>query len=387
MFLFGVATLAGERVEKIDTRLVEGKLLSVDARQVVMTVGGKKQALPLEDVWEITLAEVKDASGQTGRGMLTTTAGESLTFTDLTAADGRVRFNNAMIGRAELPISAVANIYFPSSRLTPDRIRQKCRELPAPSATEDMLVVVKQADDWLSAEGILKSIDAGSVTFACKDADYKVEREKVRAIRMAASATSQPATAGTLTGRDGSTLGFTLLTLGDGAVRVRTPVMGDRIVKRAALASIRFISDRVTNLADLTPESVTERGFFETVFPHRKGLSAGGRPMRLGGRVFSRGLGLHSFCELTYRLDGAYTRFVAVVGIDDAVRPIGDATLTFIADGKNLADPIRLTGKTKPRTVRLDLTGVKKLTIRVDFGPDGLDAGDHVNLAVTRLLK
>ena len=96
---------------------------------------------------------------------------------------------------------------------------------------------------------------------------------------------------------------------------------------------------------------------------------------------------MHSFCEQTYALDGEYKAFVAVVGIDDAVRPAGDATLTFLGDGKVLGEPLRLTGRDKARMVRLDITGVRTFTIRVEFGADKLDVGDHVDLAAARLVK
>ena len=86
----------------------------------------------------------------------------------------------------------------------------------------------------------------------------------------------------------------------------------------------------------------------------------------------------------------------AVVGIDDAVRPGGDATLEFFADGKSLVvqgpagkltGPIRLRGADDPMPIRMDLTDAKSLTVRVGFGPDGLDVSDHVDLANARLIK
>ena len=40
-----------------------------------------------------------------------------------------------------------------------------------------------------------------------------------------------------------------------------------------------------------------------------------------------------------------------------------------------------------PRQVRVDVTGVKRLTLRVDFGADQLDVADHVNIVAARLIK
>jgi len=99
-------------------------------------------------------------------------------------------------------------------------------------------------------------------------------------------------------------------------------------------------------------------------------------------------VGLHGPGGLSYKLDGQYATFVSTVGIDDAVRPNGDANVSFVGDGKPLCEPIRLHGKDSPQQdVRLKIAGVKSFVIRVDFGRDGLDFADHVDLANARLLK
>ena len=96
---------------------------------------------------------------------------------------------------------------------------------------------------------------------------------------------------------------------------------------------------------------------------------------------------MHSFCELTSDLDGAFSRLVMTAGIDDVAGPHGDAVLTIIADGKTLAEPVRLTGRDEARFLRLDVANVKRLIVRVDYGPDGLDVADCVDLADARLIK
>jgi alpha-galactosidase len=153
------------------------------------------------------------------------------------------------------------------------------------------------------------------------------------------------------------------------------------------MASIKFSSDRVMSLSDLKPQSVKQHGLLDTTMGWRIDRSVGGGPITMGRRVYSRGLGLHSFCELTYSLGGQYRALIATVGIDDVVRPGGDAELTFIGDGKKLLAPLRITGKGKPQAVRIPLAGVKSLVIRVDYGKDRLDVGDHVDFAGARLIK
>ena len=123
-------------------------------------------------------------------------------------------------------------------------------------------------------------------------------------------------------------------------------------------------------------------------FAHRVNQSVGGGPLVLDKKTYDVGLGLNSFSHLEYKLDGQYKTFVATAGIDDAVRPAGNATLTILGDGKELCKPMDLTGKDEhPVELRLDLSGVKVLTIQVDYGPDKVAVGDHVDIVGARLVK
>jgi hypothetical protein len=115
--------------------------------------------------------------------------------------------------------------------------------------------------------------------------------------------------------------------------------------------------------------------------------SVAGGALLLDGKQYLSGVGLHSQCELTYTLAGKYTLFVARAGINDAVRPAGEAILTILGDGKPLLKPTVLRGKEVSVPIRLDVKGVKKLTIRVGYGPDKIDAADHVDLVAARLIR
>ena len=70
-----------------------------------------------------------------------------------------------------------------------------------------------------------------------------------------------------------------------------------------------------------------------------------------------------------------------------SVSPVVGQRLTFLGDGKKLLAPLRITGRGKPQAVRIPLTGVKSLVIRLDYGKDQLDVGDHVDFAGARLIK
>ena len=235
----------------------------------------------------------------------------------------------------------------------------------------------------MPVEGALKAIDAKNITFRPKGADQDgtAERNLVLAVKLVTLDAKAAKPAGAIVGKDGTSIQFISLSLGADGGALESASLGKQKFAMSEAASIRFESDKAVNLADLKPAEVKEKGFFEKAFPHRENLSAGGKALTLDGKVFRTGLGLHSFCEITYDLEAKYTALVAVMGIDDAVRPLGDAGVTFLADGKEIQKTARITGKDQSQTIKLDVKNVKKLTIKVDFGQDNLDAGDDVHLA------
>ena len=374
-------------VETIDARSLEGRLVSITAEAAVLEVEGSARTLAPADLAEIVLADAADPMAGKGRLVVATRSGEHMVADGLRVKDRRISFTSPLVGKVSIPLSTAAAVYLPGPGRSPGDVWRKCEQLEIGPSAQDVVVVVRPAGGWMGIEGILKAVDDKSATFTWKGTDRKISRGNIRAIFLAWTGSSAADRKGVLIGTDGSAVSFSSLTFADGVFTVGIAGADTAKIPRDKVAAVRFTSRRVVDLGDLKPESVKEYGFLDCVIPHRINQSAAGRSIKLGGRSYSTGLGLHSFCELTYSLGEGYSGFVATVGIDDAVRPGGDARLVFLGDGRELAAPLRLTGRDEPRTVRLKLKGVKTLTIRAEFGEDGLDVGDHVDLAGARLIK
>jgi len=392
VFLLSVAAAAAPptvRVEKIDSTSVTGRLTALDGERVSLreTHADKPLApIPLKDVEELHLREAKDAMETAGRPVVVTGAGDLVACKSVSVKDGKVDLAGTELGDLSLPLHVVSMIYLPVTGQTAGAVGGGVAKLNLGQPKQDELIVVRQSG-WIGVPGVLKGMEGKEIVFAWKGEDRRIKTETVRAIRLAATADVSKPAAGVLTYAEGSRVAFRSLQCEGGQFEAVSAVLGRLKIPAGKVASVRFHSDRVRRLADLKPASVREYGFLDTATPHRVNRSAGGKPLRLGGREYRTGLGLHSFCEITYELDGEFNTFVAVAGIDDAVRPRGDAELTILGDGKPLLDTTRLTGKTEPLSVRLDVKGVKILTVRVGFGPDKLDVSDHVNLAAARLIR
>jgi len=392
VFLAAVSAACADRIETFDARSLSGQVVSISADRIELATKSGKQSLPRGDVVQIALLAADsppppDVMGRAGTTVVVSATGDVLPAKDLALSGDLLRFSNPTLGAVAMPVARAAAIYPRQAALAPRAVRQRCRKMKITRGAKDQLVLVKQRDNWLIVVGELRTMDAETVTIRWQDADRTVRRRIVPAIYLAATGGKAPASKGVLTGTDGTTVAFEAVTLSGQHFAVSVPGMGRRKVRRDAVAKIVFSSDRVVALSSLRPAVVREYGFLHRVFPYRVDRAVGGGVLRLGGQTYASGLGLHSFCELTWEIGGAYASLVATVGIDDAARPGGSAELTFLGDGKPLGEPIRLTGKDAPRVVRLKLAKARRLTVRVGFGPDGLDVADHVNLAGARLIK
>ncbi len=113
--------------------------------------------------------------------------------------------------------------------------------------------------------------------------------------------------------------------------------------------------------------------------PHRD-QSVDGRPLRLGGRTFARGLGTHADSILPVDLGGGSRRFQAVVGVDAETGGLGTVEFRILADGKQIYQSGILQGSGKPREVDVDVTGVRLLSLIVTTGND-TNQFDHADWA------
>jgi hypothetical protein len=382
------AALAAARVETSDARVLEGELVSVSAEQVVLKgADGKPQTAPAGEVMEISWAPVPDLMDKLGQAVLATVPGDRLALKDLAFEGKALRADSVLLGAVELSLEQASAVYLPEPGRTPADVEAQYREMKLSDTAGDRLVVTTEGKGAIGVDGVLEAVDTKMISFRWMEQSRKIARTSVTMIRLASVAAKSPALKGTLLGRDGCRVGFATLTVQAGKAELTSPVLGKLTIAIDKVAAVRFTSDRAVDLTELKPSAVKEYGFFGTTFHYRVNRSVAGTPLRLGGQTFRTGLGMHSFCELLIPLGEKYSLLVATAGIDDAVRPSGDATITFLGDGRPLGKPIQLTGKAAPQPVRLKLDGVESLLIRVDFGEDGLDFADHVDLVAARLIK
>ena len=118
----------------------------------------------------------------------------------------------------------------------------------------------------------------------------------------------------------------------------------------------------------------------------RVGRSGAGRgteppPLMLGGVRYEHGIGTLSINELIVDLKGQATRFVSMIGIDDAART-GQGSVFYevwLDDRRLYTSPLMKAGDA-PQMVSVDVTGGRYLELFIDDGGD-VSTGDYADWA------
>lgn len=146
--------------------------------------------------------------------------------------------------------------------------------------------------------------------------------------------------------------------------------------KKAALKfSVKPLLPKQIYLSELMPEREGKGWRLP-----EKDFTVLGKGIKLGGKFYTRGLGIPSNSEMEYNLKGKFSTFSAVVGIDDENKKEGDAEFILIGDGKELWKSGTMTNKDQPKLVNVDVKNINKLVLKVDRGLKGA-SGDQTTWA------
>jgi hypothetical protein len=156
----------------------------------------------------------------------------------------------------------------------------------------------------------------------------------------------------------------------------------------ADILSVTRLGAGAVFLSDLEPERAEERDRFPVAeatdlpvaFPYRKDRGVTGALLSGGGLCHGKGLGVHSYSALTYRVPEGCTKLHALVAVGETGQEVcGEVDLRVRAGDQTLFHADRLRGGQAP--VSLGLLSVKPgslVTLEVDFGR-GLQIGDRVH--------
>ena len=158
-----------------------------------------------------------------------------------------------------------------------------------------------------------------------------------------------------------------------------------------AIVALQPLGGRVEYLSDLKPASYRHIPFLSLSWPYAADRSVLQGQLRASGKLYAKGLGMHSPARITYDLKGSYRRFQAELAIDDEAGQGGSVVFRVFVDDGSGAWQERATSETirggePPVPISVDLAGAKRISLLVDYADRG-DELDHADWLNARLVR
>ena len=382
----------GMPVYRLEGTRHTGELVSVTSESVVLRQEGKSTTIPTAEIMDIMLTgpDAEEEAG-TSRTRVELTDGSVVHCSAVTVEGRSATIQSSSIGEMRVPRTQLRSIRFHE----PGVLSDAWNGLKTRKSKSDLLVIQKQTKiskgektqlvkslDFL--QGAVSRVGPQAIAFQIDGNEIPVKRERVFGIVYANQVQDSGGSSSVYT-TAGDVIRSRGLSISEGRVTVDTLAGGTIQPKMSSIRRVDFGSARVQYLSDLEPRDVKYTPFFDHVYKYRRDMNEDGQPLRIDGKVFERGLYIHSKARIVYRLAGGYRRFQACVGIDQLVGRLGDVHVVISGDGTALFEA-DVRGIDKPRVLDLDVKDVRDLEILVDFGRD-LDISDHLDLGDAKLLR
>lgn len=153
------------------------------------------------------------------------------------------------------------------------------------------------------------------------------------------------------------------------------------------IARVQMLGGKVQYLSQLQPVRVSEHTILAPPQPYRLDQSAQGDALKIAGKRYPWGIGVHADSELTFALNGRFQEFRADIGLAAREDQRGSVVFSVLGDGKELyRSKVVTAAEGQPIPVTLSVQGVKELTLQVTNAGD-LDLGDAANWGSARVLR
>ena len=393
LLVSSLAAALDVEVKRLDGRVFRGKLAELTPRIVVETPEGSASFEFADILWLRPL----NAGGPVGElpaaGPLRFLLADGSSFTgriqDAGERDFGVRFGpdrtarlEASMLRAIFSTDAAGDALGEVLRAVRERATAS-RSRFAAAPVKDV-VVLRRKQGPLVLEGALRRIEVTRVRFVWNERDLPMKWSQLAGVVFGRPSPRRPSCRVFLRGDEvfaGRIVGGSPESL-----VLRSAILGELTLPWSRVERIESHSDRLVFLSDLAPSGYEFEPFFEKRWEFTVDASLTGRPLRLGGRVYAKGVALHSRATIVYDIAGAFQQFAASAGILDEMGTRGNVAMRVLGDGKLLWEGEDIRGGQSPREVVVSIAGVERLTLQVDFGED-LDLSDHACWADARLIR
>jgi len=387
-------TAAGPPFEAqmLDGRTLVGPIVEIGSDRVAIETSAGTESLATDALIRLSPRQAPTPSHDEPGAWIELADGSSVVAVQYTADEDLSRLLLQENRTAEIPTGNVTSVRLKEQ---PGAVADEWARILSMKADADLLVT-RKGNVLNYHRGVLRLVTDEVVSFELDGEVLPVKRSKVHGLIYHRTGTNElPETICRLGDAGGSQWSVSSLHMpNEDEIEWTTPggaTVGERLTR---LMQIDFSQGKVVYLSDLEPESVNFTPYFGKdedpplrgrFLAPRRDTNLESNPLTLGAVQYAKGLAIHSRTEIVYRLPGRFSRLQAVAGIDDSVRPHGNVRLVISGDDKQLLEST-LTGTDPPRPIDLDLSGVRRVTVLVDFGAQ-LGVADHLDLCNARVIK
>lgn len=405
------------RITSLDGSVVEGRLAALSAHEISLQSAPAGNAeirtLPLADVVDVQFTSA--VPKQEGSEELLLHDESRIPCGTVTVTAAEVSAHEGWMSELKVPRAGVHAIRM--QPLQTDWVPQ-WEALLARGNEKDLLVRARSDGSGLDfIDGVISSVAEQQITFLLDGDEVPVPRDRVFGVIFSRLNSDKAPLSGKLAlhGAEGSVVKVRSAILNATDFDVETSWGQAVKVDVSQVSRIDFSSSRFHYLSDLDP---IEERYFGTqpadqnavsIFPEDEATRTGplqfwrmsrdafpygdgGRPpLMLRGKVYRKGLCIFPRARVAFALDGKYTKLTALAGVDDEVafnsvnpdQPYS-VSLTIEGDGTKLWEGL-IEAPADPNALDIDVTGVRTLTLLVDFG-DGQNYCDYLDLADAKLI-
>tara|TARA_R110002072_G_scaffold284587_1_gene449067 strand:+ start:108055 stop:109218 length:1164 start_codon:yes stop_codon:yes gene_type:complete len=381
MVLLAMVSATPVEISTIDGARHAGTLTSADADFWKVESNGKVVDVPLSSILEARLPANGEASPAALHETVLTDGSQIGTRTVALAGD-RLTIAAASTESIQLPRSAIENIRLAES---PSSVDDQWTALLERERREDWLVLRKQ-DKLDFVPGVISEINETHVVLLLDGDSVPVPRPKVFGVILRQRQTETARPGGIIELVSGDRLAVQSVSSKGDDFTLHLTAGPSIVVPILSVRSADFSADKLTWLSSLKPRDIKhEFRFIDPAAAMKNDQDVWGDELRLGNQTFTRGLCIRSKTVVQYRLNGDYSRFVALMGIQHGYA--GDVHVQISADGQHLLTQDVSPQDEAPFKIDLNISGKFTLEILVDYGKVESDIGDHLVLAEARLLK
>ncbi|MBI3836804.1 MAG: NPCBM/NEW2 domain-containing protein [Planctomycetia bacterium] len=294
-----------------------------------------------------------------------------------------------LLGTFDLPLELIAGIVFrpPLDRTNGDQLTAR---IAAPAGQSDRVLL----DNGDELTGTITSLEEKVLGLQTEADKVDVEIKSIAAVIFNPTLIHKPRPSGlvALVGfGDGSRVTAIAITATKNSAQIK--LAGGALLKAStdAIVALQPLGGGAVYLSDLKPASYRHIPYLQLSWPFYADRSVLGGQLRAGGKLYAKGLGMHSPARITYDFDRPYRRFETEVAIDTEAGSGGSAVFRVFADDGSGKWQERATSETvrggeAPVPMSVDVTGAKRISLLVDFADHG-DELDHADWLNARLVR